>query len=144
MTEPDDATGGPGGEPDQQPGSHISPDEARAHGFDQPYTHQGSKHNLLGDAVNDAKLVADLSTAQRVSATTPPCFLVHTSADTVVPPENSIDFYLALRRAKVPAELHIVERGEHGFGLAPGDPVLGTWPEQLAGWLRGRRLLQKG
>jgi len=111
--------------------------------LDQPYTHQGSKHNLLGERVNDAALVAELSTAQQVTAQTPPCFLVHTSGDTVVPPENSIDFYLALQRAKVPAELHVYERGQHGFGLAPKDPVLATWPEHLLAWLRVRGLLQK-
>ncbi|HLQ38236.1 MAG TPA: prolyl oligopeptidase family serine peptidase, partial [Planctomycetota bacterium] len=79
----------------------------------------------------------------QVTAQTPPCFLVHTSGDTVVPPENSIDFYLALQRAKVPAELHVYERGQHGFGLAPKDPVLATWPEHLLAWLRVRGLLQK-
>jgi acetyl esterase/lipase len=106
--------------------------------LDQPYTHQGSKRNLLGERANDAALVAELSTAQQVRDTTPPCFLVHTTADTAVPPENSIDFYLALRRAKVPAELHIYQPGAHGFGLAVGDPVLGTWPGHLEAWLRGR------
>jgi acetyl esterase/lipase len=110
--------------------------------LDQPHTHQGSKRNLLGERVGDAALVTSLSTAQQVRATTPPCFLVHTTDDTVVPPENSIDFYLALRRNKVPAELHIYEHGPHGFGLAPGDPVLSTWPEHLTAWLRGRGLLQ--
>ena len=110
--------------------------------LDQPHTHQGSKRNLLGERVGDAALVTSLSTAQQVRATVPPCFLVHTTDDTVVPPENSIDFYLALRRHKVPAELHIYEHGPHGFGLAPGDPVLGTWPEHLTAWLRGHGLLQ--
>ncbi|HEX5053360.1 MAG TPA: alpha/beta hydrolase [Planctomycetota bacterium] len=107
--------------------------------LDRPYTHQGSKRNLLGDQADDLTLVKDLSTALRVGAQTPPCFLVHTSADTVVPAENSIDFYLALRRAKVPAELHVYEKGQHGFGLAPDDPVLSTWPDHLLTWLRARR-----
>jgi acetyl esterase/lipase len=112
--------------------------------LDKPYTHQGSKKNLLGDKVNDADLVEDLSTEKRVTAKTPPCFLMHTSGDTGVPPENSIDFYLALRKAKVPAELHIYEKGQHGFGLAPKDPVLSTWPDRLAAWLGVRGLLKKG
>ncbi len=105
--------------------------------FDKPWTHQGSKHNLLGSRADDAALVAQLSTANAVTADTPPCFLLHTTGDTVVPAENSIDFYLALRRAKVPAELHVYERGEHGFGLGGADPVLSGWPQQLLAWLRG-------
>ena len=109
--------------------------------FDEPYTHQGSVRNLLGERGDDAALRAELSPERHVQATTPPCFLVHTSADTVVPAENSLAFYLALRRAKVPAELHVYEPGQHGFGLAVGHPVLGTWPGHLTAWLRGRSLL---
>ena len=68
----------------------------------------------------------------------PPTFLFHTNADTGVVPENSVLFYLALRRAGVPAELHIYERGPHGVGLAAQDPVLGSWTERLRDWLRVR------
>ena len=50
-------------------------------------------------------------------------------------------FYLALRKAKVPAELHIYEPGAHGVGLGGTDPALVTWPDRLAGWLRTRKLL---
>ena len=112
--------------------------------LDKPYTHKGSKQNLLGNRVNDAELVEDLSTEKRVTPKTPPCFLMHTSGDTGVPPENSIDFYLALRKAKVPAELHIYEKGGHGFGLAPKDPVLSSWPDRLAAWMTSRGYLKKG
>lgn len=111
--------------------------------LDQPYTHQGSKKNLLGDKVNDAALVEDLSTSRRVTEKTPPTFLFHTTTDQPVPPENSIDFYLALRKAKVPAELHIYEKGPHGVGLAPKDPVLSSWPPRLAQWLEVRGILGK-
>ena len=52
-----------------------------------------------------------------MTADTPPTFLFHTDADTGVPAENSVTFYLALRKAKVPAELHIYEPGAHGVGL---------------------------
>ena len=58
-----------------------------------------------------------------------------------MPPENSILFYLALRKAGVPAEMHIYERGKHGVGLAQSDPVLSSWPDRLADWLRLRGLL---
>jgi len=112
--------------------------------LDKPYTHQGSKRNLLGDRVNDPQLVEDLSTEKRVTEKTPPCFLFHTTADTGVPPENSIDFYLALRKAKVPGELHIYERGPHGVGLGNDKhPELKSWPDRLAAWLEVRGVLKK-
>jgi acetyl esterase/lipase len=111
--------------------------------LDQPYTHQGAKKNLLGERVDDAGLVEELSAQHRVTARTPPAFFVHTSEDKTVPPEHSLELYLALRRAQVPAELHIYERGAHGFGLAPKDPVLSTWPDRLASWLTSRGFLKR-
>lgn len=104
------------------------------------YSHKGSGRNLLGDKP-DPQLLENLSNEKQVTAETPPTFLFHTNEDSGVPPENSVAFYLALRKAKVPAELHIYERGRHGVGLAPGDPVLSTWKERLAGWLYTRGLL---
>src|SRR5262249_35766996 len=105
-----------------------------------PYAHRGSRDNLLGKNA-DAKLVQSLCNEQQVTAQTPPTFLFHTSADTGVPPENSVLFYMALRKAGVPAEMHIYEKGRHGVGLGSGDAVLSSWPERLAAWLRGRGLL---
>jgi fermentation-respiration switch protein FrsA (DUF1100 family) len=60
-----------------------------------------------------------------------------------VPPENSVEFYLALRKAKVPAELHIYQNGAHGLGIQPADPVLNTWKDRLADWLKVRGLLDR-
>jgi acetyl esterase/lipase len=111
--------------------------------FRPPYAHMGSRHNLLGREA-DEKLVASLCNDEQVTARTPPTFLFHTNADTGVVPENSVLFYLALRKHKVPAELHIYEKGLHGVGLAPKDEVLSSWGERLAGWLKSRGLLQKG
>jgi dipeptidyl aminopeptidase/acylaminoacyl peptidase len=76
-----------------------------------------------------------LSNEKQVTAETPPAFLFHTTEDQAVPPENSVLFYLALRKAGVAAELHIYERGRHGVGLAPTDLVLSSWPRRLADWL---------
>jgi acetyl esterase/lipase len=104
------------------------------------FGHQGSKRYLLGDNP-DPKLVASLSNETQVTARTPPTFLFHTTADAAVPVENSVMFYAALRKAGVPAELHIYERGPHGVGLAPTDEVLSSWPARLADWLRVRGLL---
>jgi acetyl esterase/lipase len=103
--------------------------------FTTPYTHRGSLRNLLGDNP-DPKLVASLSNETQVTPQTPPAFLFHTSTDSGVPPENSVLFYLALRRAGVPAEMHIYERGPHGVGLAPSDPILSSWPKRLEEWMK--------
>jgi acetyl esterase/lipase len=108
--------------------------------FKPPYVHRGSLGALLGDQP-DPKLVENLSNELQVTAQTPPTFLFHTSADKTVPAENSALFYLALRKAGVPAEMHIYEQGPHGVGLAQTDEALSTWPGRLADWLRGRGLL---
>ncbi|MGC8793894.1 MAG: alpha/beta hydrolase [Bryobacteraceae bacterium] len=110
--------------------------------FTTEYVHKGSRRNLLGDNPDPA-LVENLSNEKRVTPRTPPTFLFHTNEDKGVPAENSVLFYLALRKAGVPAELHIYERGRHGVGLAPGDPVLSSWPQRLADWLRLRGLLAR-
>ncbi len=74
-----------------------------------------------------------------VSAETPPTFLMQTSDDGIMV-ENAVFYYLALKRAKVPAELHIFDKGPHGYGLGkPGTPV-GTWSLRLVEWLRGMDL----
>jgi acetyl esterase/lipase len=104
---------------------------------EEAYVHKGSRRNLLGDNP-DPKLVENLSAERAVTKETPPCFLFHTNADTGVPPENSVLFYLALRKHGVPAELHIYENGPHGVGLAWSDIALSTWPARLADWLRNR------
>lgn len=103
-------------------------------------THKGSKNSLLGNSP-DPDLAKSLSNEIQVTAETPPTFLFSTNADTTVPAENSVQFYLALRKAKVPAELHIYEKGQHGVGLAPNDPILTTWKERLADWLKVRGLV---
>lgn len=101
------------------------------------YAHGGSRRNLLG-ADPDPKLVEYLSNEKQVTPQTPPTFLFHTDADPTVPAENSVLFYLALRKAGVPAELHIYEKGVHGVGLAQKDPVLASWPDRLVDWLKAR------
>lgn len=106
----------------------------------EPYVHAFSRKMLLGDNP-DPKLVDLLSNELQVTAQTPPTFLFHTNDDNGVPPENSVLFYLALRKAHVPAEMHIFEHGAHGVGLAPKDPVLSIWPTLLANWFHTRGLL---
>jgi acetyl esterase/lipase len=105
-----------------------------------PFAHRGSLQMLLGDNP-DPKLVENLSNELQVTAQTPPAFLFHTTEDRTVPVENSVMFYSALRKAGVPAEIHIYERGPHGVGLAQTDEALSTWPARLADWLRVHGLL---
>ena len=103
----------------------------------EAWTHQGSKTNLLGDAA-DAALQKKLSGEQAVRNDTPPTFIFHTNEDRTVPAENSVYYFLALRKAGVPVEMHIFEKGPHGVGLANENPALSEWSKLLANWLRER------
>jgi len=107
-----------------------------------PYAHMGSRRNLLGPEP-DPELIALLSNEEQVGHDTPPTFLVHSNEDAGVVPENSVQFYLALRKAKVPAEMHLYGAGPHGFGLAPDDPVLSTWPGHCIDWMRSRGFMER-
>lgn len=107
----------------------------------EPWTHQGSKTNLLGETPDPA-LARKLSTETQASAETPPTFLFHTNADAAVPVENSVYYFLALRKAGVPAEMHIFKDGAHGAGISMQDPALSEWPRVLANWLRASGFLK--
>lgn len=109
--------------------------------FGESFTHKGSQRNLLG-ADADQELIRSLSNEKQVTPDTPPTFLFHTDEDRAVPPENSLAFYLAMRRAKVPAELHIFRLGRHGLGLARDTQGTRTWPVCCEAWMRGLGLLE--
>jgi len=100
----------------------------------------GSGSFLLGETAPDSML-RRMSAELNVTAKTPPTFLYHGTADRLVNVENSVVFYLALRKAGVPAELHTFEKADHGGGLNLGDPVLGVWPVLLLHWMEGHGLL---
>jgi dipeptidyl aminopeptidase/acylaminoacyl peptidase len=85
-----------------------------------------------------------VSTNLQVTKDTPPTFLVHGGTDQSVPPENSALFYSALRRAGVPAELHLYQEGAHGVGLEPNHGPISDWPKRCAEWLAVRGLLARG
>ena len=108
----------------------------------EAFGHSGSRKNLLGD--NPATELAELlSNEKQVTDKTPPTFFFHTEDDKGVPVENSLAFAAALRRAKVPYELHVYETGRHGVGLAKDNPALNTWPKLLENWLRARSFLTR-
>ncbi|MCI9846420.1 prolyl oligopeptidase family serine peptidase [Flavobacterium pectinovorum] len=96
-------------------------------------THQGSKDNLLGKNAQ-GEIVEKYSNEKQITTETPKTFLVHATDDKAVPVENSINYYLGLKKEKVLAEMHLYENGGHGFGLG----VKGTnsyWPEACKKWL---------
>jgi acetyl esterase/lipase len=106
-----------------------------------PWTHRGSKKNLLGDDA-DPNLAKRLSGEQAVTRDTPPTFIFQTNEDIAVPAENSLHYFLALRQQGVPAEMHVFERGAHGVGLANDNASLAPWSALLGNWLRGRGFIK--
>lgn len=101
-----------------------------------PHAHAGSRRNLLGETP-EPTLVDRLSPELQVTKDTPPAFLVHTAEDKGVPLENSLVFYQAIRAAGGSAELHLYERGPHGFGLGQDLGPASDWPARLEAWMRG-------
>jgi acetyl esterase/lipase len=102
------------------------------------FTHQGSKHNLLGSDPSP-ELVRNLSNELQVTRDTPPCFIWHTWEDKAVPIENSLHFAEALRKAGVPFDLHIYQKGGHGLGLGTREwnPAgRHPWTGDCAFWLK--------
>ena len=110
--------------------------------LDGPAAHMGSRNALLGVSPSAAD-VELMSVARQVTARTPPTLLIHTQADASVPVENSILFYQALTRAKVPAEMYLFEHGTHGMGMRPNLGTASAWPQRAEEWLRARGLLDK-
>ena len=112
--------------------------------MEDPYAHVQSRRALLGRD-SSAALRHHTSPDENVSAETPPTFLVHSTADTTVPVENSILFFRAMRRAKRPIEMHIYPHGPHGSGLDPRLGTISKWPMlcewwmRMNGWLPGER-----
>jgi acetyl esterase/lipase len=113
--------------------------------FDPKYRSEGvtvAQRNFLGENLA-ADVQEEVAADHYVTGQTPPTFLFSGGGDQVVFAEQSIDFYLAARKAGVPVELHIFETGRHGVGLALNDPESGEWPLLLTNWLRARGLLVK-
>ncbi|WP_173969109.1 prolyl oligopeptidase family serine peptidase [Flavobacterium bizetiae] len=104
-------------------------------------THEGSRDNLLGKNAN-IESIEKYSNEKQINAATPKAFLVHATDDKAVPVENSINYYLALKKEKVSAEMHLYENGGHGFGLG----VKGTnasWPKACEKWLNANNYTLK-
>ena len=107
--------------------------------MDDKITHKGSKENLLGKNPSD-ELIARFSNEKQVDSNTPTTFLVHATDDKSVVVENSINYYLALKRNNVPAEMHIYETGGHGFGLGEGGTNK-NWPLACEKWMISKKFI---
>ncbi|MFO1477399.1 MAG: alpha/beta hydrolase [Verrucomicrobiota bacterium] len=108
-----------------------------------PFTHEGSRRNLIGTNA-PPELAWLLSNELQVTPQTPPCFLWHTWEDKAVPVENSLQFAEALRKAGVPFDLHIYQKGGHGMGLGAHragpdqGEALHPWAADCLFWLQAQ------
>lgn len=104
--------------------------------MDPAIAHPGSRSLLLGPNPSSEREAAH-SPDRTVPADAPPHFLLHAEDDDVVPVDNTLRLYAALRQRRVPVEMHLFANGGHGFGLrkAMGKPVE-AWPELWRAWAR--------
>jgi len=102
--------------------------------FDYAYTHKGSRHGLIGE--NASQELADLySNEKQVTAQTPPAILLLSDDDYLVTTENSVNYYLALRKNKIKASLHIYPSGGHGWGVRENFKYHKEMLDDLSAWL---------
>ena len=105
--------------------------------------HGGSRDKLLGKLNTSPEMIAYYSNELQVTNQTPPTFLVHAENDNAVPVENSINYYLACLKNKVPVEMHLYPTGGHGFGLRTAKfGSLNSWPASCQAWLASLGLVK--
>ena len=105
--------------------------------FDEEFGDMESRTNLIG-AGNKWELVEKYSNELQVTAQTPPTFLILADDDGGVPPRNSIEFYMALKKYKIPAEMHIFRDGGHGFGMNKKNLSVDQWPNLFTLWMKAQ------
>lgn len=103
--------------------------------FDSTFTHMGSRNNLIGRKPSP-ELISHFSNEKRIDSNTPPAFLVHSADDKTVPVKNSIEYYINLVKYNIPSELHVFEKGGHGYGMSAGKGTQSAWPVLCVDWLR--------
>lgn len=108
--------------------------------FTDSLAHKGSRDNMLGNNASEEKKIL-YSNELQVTPSTPPTFLIHATDDKTVKVENSIQFFLALQKNKVPSEIHLFQKGGHGFGLhnasEPSD-----WFSQVFVWMKANKIIK--
>lgn len=107
--------------------------------FNEAFGHMGTRNNLIGQG-NNLELVEKYSNELHVTAQTPPTFLILADDDNAVPPRNSIEFYMAMKKFNIPAEMHIFSKGGHGFGMNKINQPVDQWPNLFAQWLKAQRI----
>lgn len=105
--------------------------------FSEEFGHMGSRTNLIGTG-NKWELVEKYSNELHATPQTPPTFLILADDDGGVPPRNSIEFYMALKKNKIPAEMHIFRDGGHGFGMTKKNLPVDQWPNLFAQWMKAQ------
>lgn len=105
-----------------------------------PLTHAGSRKRLLGSNPSDESCQT-FSNELQVTANTPPTFIVHAADDPSVPVLNSIQYFESLNKFKVPAELHIYQKGGHGFGLGRDKGTTAQWFDTCIRWLQESHII---
>lgn len=103
--------------------------------MDASFTHEGSRRNLLGDNPSE-EAIKRFSNELQVNENTPPAFMVHSADDKTVPVKNSIVYFEGLVKYSIPSELHIFQKGGHGYGLAGGRDTQSAWPGLCISWLK--------
>jgi acetyl esterase/lipase len=103
--------------------------------MEDPFSHERSRTDLLG-AHPSSELVRRWSLELQVTKEASPTFMAVAEDDATVPVENSLNFYEALRSAGVPSELHVYQKGGHGFGLKPGLGPTSGWTDRAEEWMR--------
>lgn len=102
--------------------------------MDAAITHADSRKMLLG-ATPDAAAVTKASADTNVSDKTPPTFIAVAHNDSGVDPANAIRYYLALKAAKVPTEMHVFPESDHGFGIRLAKGAAKQWPDLALNWM---------
>ena len=103
--------------------------------FDSAITHAGSRINLIGNNPSD-NAIKHFSNELQISDNTPPAFLVHSADDKAVPVKNSIVYFEGLLLNNIIAELHIFQKGGHGYGLAVNRGTESSWPDLCLKWMK--------
>lgn len=111
--------------------------------MDASFTHMGSRNNLLGNNPSD-NAVKLFSNELQVNEKTPPAFMVHSADDKVVPVKNSIVYFEQLVKFNIPSELHIFQKGGHGYGLGGTKDTQSSWPDLCLKWLKASGFLTTG
>jgi len=103
--------------------------------MDASFTHMGSRRNLIGENPSE-EAVRHFSNELQITEKTPPAILVHSADDKAVPIKNSITYYEALSKFNIPSEIHIFQKGGHGYGLAVNGETQSAWPDLCLSWLK--------